>query len=215
MAKESARNRWHDFLDNLRESTEDFVESFQMAVEMGEVKEIARRLAVTNTFDSILTMLGVLIGSYVSGLKDPRVVINVFLGGAIAIAMSGTLGTYMTERAERLSKVKELETAVLMDLDETIVGKAEKISALLVAIISGLTPSMIVLSLTIPFIIAEVNLISLDLAFMVSVAETLTIMFLIGAYLGKVSRENKLIYGLIYVALGGILLIVMMALGVQ
>ena len=102
-----------------------------------------------------------------------------------------------------------------MDLDKTIVGKAEKISALLVAVISGLTPSLIALSLTIPFVIAEVDLISLDLAFMTSIAETLFIMFIIGAYLGKVSKENKVIYGLIYVALGGILLMVMLTLGVH
>ncbi len=215
MVEESVEGRLRDLIQDLKESAEDFVEGFQMAIEMSEVKEIARRMAVTNSFDSILTMLGVLIGSYVSGLRDPRVVINVFLGGALAIAMSGTLGTYMTERAERVSKVKELETAVLMDLDETIVGKAEKISALLIALISGITPALVVLSLTVPFVIAELRLLSLEHAFMISIGETLAIMFFIGVYLGKISKENKVLYGFVYVALGIILLLVMTSLGVD
>ncbi len=214
MVEESVRDRMHDLIRDFRESAEDFVEGFQMAIEMSEVKEIARRMAVTNSFDSILTMLGVLIGSYVSGLRDPKVMINVFLGGALAIAMSGTLGTYMTERAERISKVKELETAVLMDLDETIVGKAEKISALLIALISGITPALVVLSLTAPFLMAELKFLSLEHAFIVSIGETLITMFLIGVYLGKISRESKVLYGLVYVALGVVLLLIMTSLGV-
>jgi predicted membrane protein (TIGR00267 family) len=63
--------------------------------------DIARRYFVVNGFDGALTMLGLVIGFLISGTTDLSVIINVCLGAAIALGMSGASSAYVSEAAER------------------------------------------------------------------------------------------------------------------
>ena len=197
------------------EEIEELIDSVRIISKISEMGEVARRYAVTNSFDSLLTMLGVLMGSFVSGLEDPGVVVNTVLGGAVAILVSGIMGTYLTERAERASRIRELEVAVLMDLDKTLVGRAESISAVIVAIVSGVIPFLVMMSLTVPFYLSVQGVLSIVESYIISFVETLSVLFLLGAFLGSISGENKLLYGMTLVGMGVLIVLVMLWLGVR
>ncbi len=213
--EDNSEKRPPPFIERIVEEFEELADTVRIISRISEMGEVARRYAVTNSFDSLLTMLGVLMGSFISGLKEPSVIVNTVLGGAVAILISGTMGTYLTERAERASRIKELEVAVLMDLDETLVGKAESISAVMVAAASGLAPFLVMMSLTVPFILSMNGMLSVMEAYVISFIEVLTILFTLGVFLGSLSGENRLIYGAMLVGMGLLIVMVMLWLGIS
>ncbi len=202
-------------LSSIIDEFEELLDSIKTIAEISKMSEVARRYAVTNSFDSLLTMLGVLMGSFISGLKEPSTIANTILGGAVAILISGIIGTYLTERAERASRIKELEGAVLMELDKTLVGRAESISAVMVALVSGAAPFLIMILILAPFYLSVQGLISIFDSYVISMIEALLILFLLGAFLGSLSGENKLLYGAILVGMGVLIVVVMMWLGIK
>ena len=74
---------------------------------IANISEIARRYFVMNSFEGILTILGILIGTYFAKVQDPRFVISTGIAASIAMAVSGIWGTSLTEEAERTKKMKE------------------------------------------------------------------------------------------------------------
>ncbi len=213
--EDNSEKRPPPLVERIIEQFEELADTVRIISRISGMSEVARRYAVTNSFDSLLTMLGVLMGSFISGLKEPSVIINTVLGGAVAILISGTMGTYLTERAERASRIKELEVAVLMDLDETLVGKAESISAVMVAAASGLAPFLVMMSLTVPFYLSTGGMLSVMEAYVISFIEVLTILFTLGVFLGSLSGENRLVYGAMLVGMGLLIVMVMLWLGIS
>ena len=75
---------------------------------ISDVGQITRRYFVMNAFDGALTMLGVVIGAYVSGIiEQSTVIISAGIAGSVAMGVSGVSGAYMTEKAERTKKLKD------------------------------------------------------------------------------------------------------------
>ena len=70
---------------------------------IANVAEIARRSFGNNAFDGILTMLGVMMGSFASGVGETKVVITTGLSTSIAIMISGAWGAHLNRirRAEK------------------------------------------------------------------------------------------------------------------
>ncbi len=214
-SEEGEKRKLPSLISYLMGKINDIIESIRVVSKISEMEEVARRYVVTNSFDSLLMILGVLMGSFISGLDNPSIIINTILGGAIAVLISGTVGTYLTERAERTSRIKELEVAVFMDLDKTLIGKAENLSAIMVAIASGLVPFLAIISLIMPFYLSARGILNMIESYIISLGETLSILFLMGAFLGSLSGENKLLYGLFLVGMGVVIVLIMLWLGVK
>lgn len=180
-----------------------------------DLLEIGRRYAITNSFDSVLTMLGILLASYSTGVSDPAIVMGLLLAGAGSIFLSGFIGTYISERAEREFKVRELEKAVMMALSETFIGKMERRKAILIALVSGAVPSFAVSLLVVPFYICSLGLMGLQLSYISSMVEALSLLLIIGAYLGSVAGGNRLIYALSTLGAGLLLVVMAIWLGIK
>ena len=88
--------------------------------------DIIRRYFVVNGFDGALTMLGLIIGFLVSAPANIAVIINVCLGAAIALGMSGVSSAYVSESAERKRALGKLEKAMVSDLQESAHGDAAR-----------------------------------------------------------------------------------------
>jgi len=116
--------------------------SFRRYVKVTKLDEIARRYFVMNAFDGALTMLGILVGSYLSGNPDTHLVVLAGMGASIAMGISGMTGAYMTESAERTKKLKELESTMLVDLGNTIHGRASRFASVYTALVDGISPSL-------------------------------------------------------------------------
>jgi len=157
---------------------------------------IARRYFVVNGFDGALTILGLLIGFYVSGQNALSVVISVCLGAAIALGMSGMTSAYISEAAEKRRELKRLEKAMIADLGESAYGHAARLMPFLIAFVNGLAPFLIALLIISPLALAHwhSHLVSHPLETATVVA--FLIIFLLGVFLGRINGRFWLWSGL-------------------
>ena len=191
-----------------------FLKKSKEYIEIAKVGEIARRYFVLNAFDGALTVLGIIMGSYVVGVKDPRVVIGASFGACLAMGVSGFWGAYMAERAERKRALKDLEMALFINLKNTLLEKASKVATLWIAFIDGVSPTVVALSATTPFLLSHANLIGFEVAFYASVTIILATLFILGAFLGKISRENVFLHGIRMVIVGVVISLIFIVLNV-
>jgi predicted membrane protein (TIGR00267 family) len=163
--------------------------------EISEAGQIARRAFANNSFDGVLTMIGVVMGSFVVGVQDATVVLVTGLSTALAIGISGGWGAYLTESAERRHAIDELEQVTLTELHDTKIGKASRMAVVMVAAVDGLSPFLAALLVVIPFFLAPL-LPSVTYAYYASIAMALLALFGLGIYLGRISKQNLIISGI-------------------
>ncbi|MDP1559401.1 MAG: hypothetical protein Q8K59_10695 [Nitrosomonas sp.] len=171
-------------------------DQFLLFIRISRSQHIARRYFVVNGFDGALTMLGLLMGFYVSGQVALPVAMSVCLGAAIALGMSGLTSAYISESAERKRELERLEKAMMVDLGESAHGKAARLMPFLIAFINGAAPFLIALIIIFPLALGHWHpqLISQPL-------ETATILafliiFLLGVFIGRISGHFWLWSGL-------------------
>ncbi|MCK5258218.1 MAG: VIT1/CCC1 transporter family protein [Thermoplasmatales archaeon] len=162
---------------------------------ISDVGPISRRYFVMNAFDGALTMLGVVIGAYVAGILEPMPIISAAVAGSIAMGTSGMSGAYMTEKAERTKKLKELEKAMLIDLKNGLHHKSHKFATIFAALIDGISPALAAMLVVSPFFMVNPGIITVETAFFACIVLTLAILSLLGVYLAKISDESMIRYG--------------------
>jgi predicted membrane protein (TIGR00267 family) len=184
-------------------------EGYSQFVNIGE---IARRYFAMNAFDGVLTIIGVLMGNFAAGVEDARIVVTTGLATCVAMGISGLWGAYLTEAAERRRELLELEEYTLSDLEDTQVGEASRAAVVIVALVDGISPFLAALIVLIPFFIPQVFP-SMDFTYFTAVGLALITLFALGAFLGRISRRNILIYGLRTVVAGVISIGISLLLG--
>ena len=157
-------------------------------------QKIIRRYFAMNAFDGAMTSLCVVMGAWLGNINDPRSIIGVIITGGVAMMVSGFSGTYMTESAERNHSLNELEDAMLINLDNTIYGKASRFVSLFAAFVDGSAPFVASIPSVIPFLLVP-SLLGIQLAYIVSIAASMFTLFSLGVYLGRISGENFIISG--------------------
>lgn len=162
--------------------------------EIADVGAIARRYFAMNAFDGVVTLIGVLGGAMVAGVTEPRVVVVTGLTTALAMGISGFTGAYLTEAAERERDLRRLGRATLRDLHDTSVGRAARFAVIVVTVVDGLSPMLAGALVLVPFYVAA-WLPAIVWAYYASLAFALLILFGLGAFLGRISRESLWIYG--------------------
>lgn len=155
-----------------------------------DVKSIARRMFVTNALDGIVAALGVNIGGF-SPTQDPLIHASGIIGGTLAMGVvSGVIGVYISEKAERLREYRELEKRVAHSLRGSIYWKAVQVIPLYVAFWSGVGIILFPLLSALPFLLAGSLGIGIVKAYYMSIVISLGEMIFLGAYLARVSGEN-------------------------
>jgi predicted membrane protein (TIGR00267 family) len=171
--------------------------------EISDVGSITRRYFVMNAFDGALTMLGVVIGAYISGqIERSIVIISAGIAGSIAMGTSGMSGAYMTEKAERTKKIKKLEKAMLKDMKNDLHGKSHRFATIFAALVDGISPAVAAMTVISPFFLANFGIITPNDAFLGCIALTLIVLTMLGAYLAKISDESMIKYGLQMLLIG-------------
>jgi predicted membrane protein (TIGR00267 family) len=172
------------------------------ANELTGVGELLRRYFAMNGFDGALTTLGVVFGSFISGVSEPRVVLFTVVATSIALAISGFWGSYLTEQSERRQDILQLESKMLTKLRNTKLAKAADIASWEASIVNGLSPFAMAMLIASPFALARFTLISVTTAYYSAFSLALLILFALGAFLGRVSNQSIAIMGLKMVAAG-------------
>lgn len=202
------RNNWKQ-----DKKLEKYLKKFRFYLRLTGVSAISRRYFVMNAFDGALTALGVIIGAWTSGPVQPRIIIGAGLGVSLAMGISGFSGTYFAERAERLRKLEELEKSLLLDLDNSVHVKAQRTAMIWAALVDALSPSLAAVVAILPFVFAHYSLISINEAVIISLILILLVLFLIGVYLGKISKERLIISGIRIMIVGIITAAIIILLG--
>jgi len=155
-----------------------------------------RRYFVVNGFDGALTMLGLIMGFYVSDYVELAVVITTCLAAAFALGMSGVSSAYISETAERRHTLIELEKAMVASLDESHHARAATWIPWLVALVNGVAPLIIALIIILPLWLANKG-ITLALSPMATaIIVAMLIIFLLGVFLGRIGGTFWLWSGL-------------------
>jgi len=164
---------------------------------ISNVGNITRRYFVMNAFDGALTMLGVVIGAFIAGvINEPTIIISAGIAGSIAMGTSGISGAYMTEKAERTKRLKDLERSMLTDMSESVHGKSQKFATIFAAIVDGVSPALAAMIVISPFFLANFNIIAAEIAFYSCLGLTLLVLVILGIYLAKISEESMIKYGI-------------------
>jgi len=189
-----------------------FIDRIRIQLRWTHGEEIARRYLAMNAFDGVLPVLGIIMGGLASfSFQSPNII---FLTSLLAIfattfsmLVSGITSSYLTEGAERRRDIKDLEKSLLTDLGGSTLTQATRTTVLVVSLINGLSPFVAGLTTAIPLFLVFFGL-GIEIAFFSSVVAAMFILFLLGAFLGKVSRTNIIIYGLKTLFAGIIVMVV-------
>jgi predicted membrane protein (TIGR00267 family) len=100
----------------------------------------------------------------------------------------------------------ELQQYTLTDLQETKIGKASRMAAIIVALVDGLSPFLASVLVLIPFF-AIALLPSVTWAYYLSIGMALLTLFALGLFLGHISKENLLLSGVKTVVAGAVCIV--------
>ena len=171
------------------------VERVMRSLELTKGVEIARRYLAMNGFDSALTMLGLLLGGLIT--IDPlnstpgfNAILLAATGTIIAMSVSGFTGSYLAESAEREREVVEMGRAMLTDMTDSMYAKASRTTAVVVAIVDGSSSAMAALIIMFPLWFVPFGLLTYDIAFYMAMAICMLLLFLLGLFLGHISKKN-------------------------
>ncbi|MDH5690556.1 MAG: VIT1/CCC1 transporter family protein, partial [Candidatus Bathyarchaeota archaeon] len=109
--------------------------------------------------------------------------------------------------------LKNLENAMMIKLDDSVINDASSFVSFYAAIVDGGSPILTALISLSPFIFALYGLIVVESAYLISLIVTLVTLFTLGMYLGKIAKENALLYGIQTLVAGVITIVIALLLG--
>lgn len=160
------------------------------------------RRSFSNTiFDSTFMLLGVVIGS-AFGNSSLRTVLTTMLTSSLALAISTGVSVYEAESLEHHKRLAEMESALFRSLKETAIARSSRYVVAVTSLLNFLTPLALCLFTVFPFLLASFGAIGIRLAAWISVTLAMGILFLAGAYLGRLAKRNPWTKGLRMLAFG-------------
>jgi predicted membrane protein (TIGR00267 family) len=173
------------------------IERLRIYSKVTKLDAILRRYFIIGAFDGALTILGVILGAASTGHLNREIVMSAGIGGSIALAVSSIVGAYEAERVESRVVQMNIEKAMLSEISGTEFDEALRASAIISAIIHGIAPLLAALVPIVPFVFFDVRT-----AALVSITITLSFLFIMGFYFGKLARERMILSGLRFVLVG-------------
>lgn len=165
---------------------------------------MVRRYFFTNGFDGAMSMLGIVLGANLFGGTDNVTIATAGLGASLAMFISGFMGAYMTESAENRRLIRELNEAMLTDLEGSIVGSAGQAGAIIAGLLQGLGSLIFSIAVLAPYLASLLISPLADHSLPISIASGLAVLFILGLSLGKLTRHGMLATGLKMAAVGGV-----------
>lgn len=172
----------------------EYIKKVRTYNKIAGIAKIVRRYFAINGFDGVITIIGVLVGSYIIGIRD---YINVVIAGVaicISLGVSGVWSAYFSESAERKKEIDDLERSTLYALDKTVINYAQKYASRVLAAVNGLSPVVTAFIPLVPFLFGK--FISINICYYLGFGLAFLILFGIGLFLGNVSKSNLIISGI-------------------
>ncbi|MFQ6128371.1 MAG: VIT1/CCC1 transporter family protein [Thermoplasmata archaeon] len=178
--------------------------------EITDLGSTSRRYFVLGAFDGTLIVLGVVLGAYAAGAgkEHMEIVLYAGLSAAVALSISSAVGAYEAERVEKLLSKTGIEKALLTNVSEEH-AEAYRLATLISALVHSIAPLVAAAIPLLPFVLIP----ELGLATLVSVVLTLSVLFIMGAYLGNLVKEKIFMTGMRFVLAGLATAVVLFFLG--
>lgn len=171
-------------------------------VKSKDIGPILRRFFINTLFDSTFMLLGIIIGSAYLSNPDPSVILATMISSSFALGISTGVSVYESESMERERRIAELERALFRELNNTKIEEEAKTATSIISLINFITPLASCATIAFPFLLVSLGILDIRMAPWISVGLAMGIIFLAGAYLGRVGRTNPWIKGLKMVAFG-------------
>lgn len=190
------------------------LEKLKNRIFQSEGESIAQRYIVLNGFDGILTVLGITVGAFSAKVGSPVVLITSGLGAAVGLLISGISGAYITEKAQRLRKFKELRSAMISDMEGSVQEKKVESESIVISLLNGFSPFLFAVLSVVPFFLARLGTIDMiNTAYYFSMAISISLLALLGGFLGKIAKESIVLYALKMIGVGVVTAIIMYVMG--
>lgn len=177
-------------------------EKLKIYASMTDLVTISRRYFVIGFFDGVLTVMGMLIGAFLSGISS-EAVISAGIATSLALGISSGWGAFEAERVEQKVAAMEKRRSLLkFEDDYCLIDEAHNFAMKISAIVHAIAPIPAGIIPLIPYVFLPAR----D-AFPYAVLIGLFLLFIVGLMLGRISKENVIKSGLRLV-LAGILTLI-------
>lgn len=177
--------------------------------------DIGRRYFVVNSFDGVLTVLGIVMGSFVSGVQNPSVLLSAGIGASLALGISGFSSAYLAEKAEREKDLEEIEEKMLDRISGPLRDEKLKKIPFKISVVNGLSPLISGVVCISPFFLASYGLLDMITTYTASIGLSLFALLFLGYFIGTVGRKSRLIsaFKMLFVGIGTVILLYILGLG--
>ncbi len=179
----------------------NYVDRIKTYNRIANITKIVRRYFAVNGFDGVITSIGILVGNYIIRVTEYKHVIIAGSAIIISLGVSGVWSAYNSETAERKRELDDLEESTLHNLDKTIISRAQKFAAVVLAAANGLSPVVTAFIPLIPFLFGKY--VPINICYYSGFTLAFLILFGIGLFLGKISRSNLIVSGIKMLVAGG------------
>jgi predicted membrane protein (TIGR00267 family) len=159
----------------------------------------AGRYVILGSVDGLLATLGIIVGVSVTSAQN-SVIVSAAFGGAIALALTNGLGSYLAESTIEYGKLSITEKSLLRDLSDTYIESQTQRKIIRDAFSSGAASfigSLVPISPYLFSVGSPIASISLSLASLV----------VLGVYAGYISKRSYIISVIKMVGLGTLIVI--------
>lgn len=172
---------------------ESVLQSMKIALHEPDTGPTLRRLFVNTIFDSTFVILGILIASAFSSQPNFHTVVVTIITSCVAIGISTGVSVFEAESMEQAIKMREMERAMLTSMEDTRLYKISRATIYLLAAVNISAPILSGLATLSPFLIlGEENI---RTAAYCSLVIAITILFAVGAFMGKSGQRNPWMQG--------------------
>lgn len=176
-----------------------------LRTEIDEVMKQGLPYIINTLFDSVFTILGIVVGSAFGSVIDTRAIIGTMLTASISLGVSSGFSIYEGESLQEEKRIDEIEEALLSDLENTVIEEKSRHTTLFSAILVFFTPLIVCLFTLIPFAMVYLGVISVQKSLLYAVGTDLALIFLSGLIFGGEKRLRK---GIRMTVLGGLIFLV-------
>ena len=165
-------------------------EKINLYSEVTNLTSVSRRYFIIGFFDGVLTILGLIIGSHLSGEISARLIITAGVATALALGISSSWGAFEAERIEQKIMKDQKERALLINSKESAIDRAHRFAAYVSSIIHGIAPIIGAILPIIPY-----AFLPLKEAFIAAITIGFASLFILGAVMGRSAKFNMFVSG--------------------
>ncbi len=157
------------------------------------------RYIILGSIDGLLATLGIIVGVSVTN-ANTAIVVSAAFGGAIALALTNGLGSYLAESTIEYGKLAATERSLLRDLSDTYVESRSRRKIIKDALFSGGSSFLGSLVPIAPYLFSVGSA-------LVSIALSLATLIALGVYAGYISKQNYIVSVIKMVSLGTLIIV--------